>query len=96
MEKKLAERLAARAAAGELTNELEELPLSPPEPPSPSHEVDPPPDSGVRASFADAHPDDLSYSVYTVAELEARRQGRPPRMSMAFAPTVSVTAPSRW
>jgi hypothetical protein len=114
MEKKLAERLAANAAAGELSGELQEpehlaepmleelaepmqedlaepMPASKrPLPPWKTELIEPAPDSGVRTSEGPAR--ELTYSVYTVADLEAR--GRPLRMSMALAPT--PPQPSRW
>lgn len=65
MEKKLAMRLAARAAAGELTGEL---------PPEPSEEASSKgtEKSGVRPSFFDHDANELSYSVYSLADLDAR------------------------
>jgi hypothetical protein len=108
MEKKLAEKLAAKAAAGELSGELEnaDLVVAEPEPAEPTAppklsskpppwktDIEPAPDSGVRSSEAAVR--ELTYSVYTVADLEARGQVRPPRMSMAFAPPM-VPQPSRW
>lgn len=110
MEKKLAEKLAAKAAAGELSGELElengDLVVAEPEPAEPTAppklsskpppwktDIEPAPDSGVRSSEAAVR--ELTYSVYTVADLEARGQVRPPRMSMAFAPPMAPQ-PSRW
>jgi len=98
MEKKLAERLAAKAAAGELSGELDKDELAVPStrpPPPRRSEIEAAPDSGVRSSAEAPGPvRELTYSVYTIAELESRAQGRPPRMSMAFAPPVAQ--PSRW
>ncbi len=103
MEKKLAERLAAKAAAGELSGELEKDSTAVPSKPPPSippwmktNDVEPAPDSGVRTSADGPEPArELTYSVYTVTELDARAQARPSRMSMAFAPAVAPR-PSRW
>lgn len=99
MEKKLAERLAAKAAAGELSGELEKgslgveaRPPSSKPPPWKSNDVEPAPDSGVRTSTEPAR--ELTYSVYTLEDLEAR-QARSTRMSMAFVPT-PAPQPSRW
>jgi hypothetical protein len=96
MEKKLAERLAAKAAAGELSGAVEKEPLGASSKPPPwKSDVELAPDSGVRSSAESPPPRELTYSVYTVADLEARGQARPPRMSMAFAPALPAP-PSRW
>jgi hypothetical protein len=101
MEKKLAERLAAKAAAGELSGELEKDRLSVESKPSSSsppwkNDQEAAPDSGVRTSAASTGPTrDLTYSVYTLEDLEARAQARSPRMSMTFVPTMAPT-PARW
>lgn len=57
-------------------------------PPWRAGKVEPAPDSGVRASTKDSIRN-LSYSVYTVAELEALAQSRPARMTMVSAPLLS-------
>ena len=100
MEKKLAERLAAKAARGELSGELEkrslgvdERPPSSKPPPWKTNEIESAPDSGVRTSAEAGR--ELTYSVYTLEDLEARAQARPPRMSMAFVPA-AAPQPSRW
>lgn len=74
MERKLAERLAERAAKGELTGELEEVRV--PKTPTPGSEP-PPPNSGVRPSVFEQDVHDVSYDVYSLAQLDARRQERP-------------------
>lgn len=88
MERKLAERLAAKAAAGELSGEVEKPPAEPEEK-SPSA----PPDSGVQASIADEPPSGpLTYTVYSVADLEARHARTARQMQMLATPST----PSRW
>jgi hypothetical protein len=73
MEKKLAVRLAARAAAGELSGDLEELRVPPTEARS-----EPPPSSGVRPSlFEQGNSDDLTYTVYSLSDLNQRPKERP-------------------
>jgi hypothetical protein len=102
MEKKVAEKLAAKAAAGELdeldggspeTDSLDRS-VSSKGPPPWKTDVEPAPDSGVRSSV-NSPIGPLTYSAYTVAELEARGEARPPRMSMAFAPALPPSR-SRW
>jgi hypothetical protein len=94
MEKELAKRLAAKAARGELPSEVstDRRDVSPAE-----ERIEPAPDSGVRTSGPfgvaplDAEPArPLTYSVYTVSDLEAR----PPRLSMAAYS--AQPQPSRW
>ncbi|MBX3198995.1 MAG: hypothetical protein KF850_23240 [Labilithrix sp.] len=99
METKLAERLAEKAARGELSGELESGELEkdtdvPSKRPPWKNDVEPAPDSGVRASEVGAARE-LTYSVYTVADLDSRAPSVPPRMSMAFAPAPEPP-PSRW
>lgn len=82
MEKKVAMRLAAKAAAGELDGfDKNKEPGS--------GDIEKAPDSGVRPSVNEpVLPDDgapLSFQVYTVADLDKHVSARPPRMSMAFA-----------
>lgn len=83
MEKKVAMRLAAKAAAGELDG----FDKNNKEPGS--GDIEKAPDSGVRSSVNEpVLPDDgapLSFQVYTVADLDKHVSARPPRMSMAFA-----------
>lgn len=87
MEKELAKRLAAKAARGELpaNDGLD----APPWRGNASEGVEPAPDSGVRSSVVDEPHRPLTYSVYTVSDLEARQH----RMSMA---AITVPAPSSW
>ena len=94
METKLAERLAEKAARGELSGELEKDTDVPSKRPPWKNDVEPAPDSGVRASEA-GQARELTYSVYTVADLDSRAPSVPPRMSMAFAPSPEPP-PSRW
>ncbi len=83
MEKELAKRLAEKAAKGE-------LPASP-ETDAPNIEVEPAPDSGVRSSVptpfkvADDSMRPLTYSMYTVSELDEVRA--PPNPSQKSGPT---------
>ena len=99
MEKKLAERLAVKAAAGELSGEpsqdrlaMESKPPSS-KPPPWKNDIEPAPDSGVRTS-AEGTLGDLTYSVYTLEDLEARA-ARAPRTSMSIAPPAAPQL-SRW
>ncbi|MBX3206354.1 MAG: hypothetical protein KF764_14875 [Labilithrix sp.] len=94
MEKKLAERLAAKAARGELTGELEKDSDVPSKRPPWKNDVEPAPDSGVRTSES-GPARELTYSVYTVADLDSRGQARSTRMSMVAAPPLAAP-PSRW
>lgn len=98
MEKKLAERLAAKAAAGELSGErervaprVEGVPRAS-EPPVASGELERAPASGVLPSTEDAASPPLTYAVYTVADLEARGQAR---AAIASAQT-GVPSRVRW
>jgi len=98
MEKKLAERLAAKAAAGELSKDGLPMESKPPssKPPPWRNDIEPAPDSGVRTSAEGTGPKrDLTYSVYTLDDLEARAQARPPRMTMSVPPPVAPPL-SRW
>ena len=86
MERKLAERLAAKAGVPhELVQDVVDVPSN----------VHPPPHSGVRSSEENAPARPLTYSVYTVADLEARSQAYPQRMSMVAVPSPDVH-PARW
>lgn len=90
MERKLAERLAAKAGVPhELSSELVKEGVDVPS------NVEPPPDSGVRPSEENGPARPLTYSVYTVADLEARSQAYPQRMSMPAVPSPAVQ-PARW
>ncbi|MCW5832648.1 MAG: hypothetical protein KIS78_09585 [Labilithrix sp.] len=93
MEKKLAERLAEKAARGELSSELEKDGDVPSKRPPWKNDVEPAPDSGVRASEV-GPARELTYSVYTVADLDSLAPSRPPRMSTAPAPAPAPA--SRW
>jgi hypothetical protein len=94
MEKKLAVRLAAKAAAGELADDSDgDAPSS--EPLVATDVIEAAPDSGVHSSVDEPPPTDLTYAVYTVKDLDARGPARSPRMSMAFAPELQAP-PSRW
>ena len=90
MERKLAERLAAKAGvphelSGDLVRDAVDVPPN----------VDTAPDSGVRSSEDNNPARPLTYSVYTVADLEARSQAYPQRTSMVAVPSPDVH-PARW
>lgn len=82
MEKKLAVRLAARAARGELTGEI---PAAQPAPQSEKLREDEQ-KSGIRPSFFDHDVDDLTYSVYSLAELDARQDRAPKSAPVEVGP----------
>jgi hypothetical protein len=107
MERELARKLAAKAARSALVSraEIDERYVDLEQGAAPwrretrdEGEVERAPVSGVRESIIDPLDEPhraLSYSVYTVADLEARGAIRPPRMSIAFAPPPPVV-PSPW
>jgi hypothetical protein len=86
IETRLAERLAAKVAAGEREKDAVPSKSAPPW----KSDADRPPESGVRLSEGDPSRE-LTYSVYTVADLEARGQAR---ARVTVAPP--SPRPSRW
>lgn len=96
MEKKVAARLASRAASREKLDKMDKTQevdaSSGSMPPSKTDERSP--DSGVRANVVPRE-SALTYSAYTVAELEARGDRQALRTSMALPSPLSIP-PSRW
>lgn len=98
MERKLAERFAARAAAGELEASDVHPEVTGQRVASAS---EPPPSSKIRPTFDQGEFDDLSFTAYTLADLDARRAARPesapvPEAIVAHASPWEELADGRW
>jgi hypothetical protein len=90
MERKLAERLAAKAAAGELTGELKDFR------PQHSAAIEPSPEVSLRPLLEQEESGALSYKVYSLAELEARRHSAPVEIVEARETPLSFDEAVEW